>query len=425
VTAGEGAGTGASKGPLYFAGGLVAAALAFALLLFGRSAERGAFAEAYSTFRATPDGAKAAFLVLERLGYRVERHTEQALALSGVDVLFVLEPSEPGFGQPAFAAHEVRALREFVRAGGCLVVAASRETPLHEAFDVRLVTASARPERSGGEADAESKGADAPADAVPALPSVYAAEAAHLAPDARGGALEPARAAAVPIYRRAGSGGAVEAVAIREGQGKALFFADPSPFANRAIGRADNAALLASIAAAHARRGRVAFDEFHHGFAAERGIAGYMERRALGPALLQAGAAFLVLALALGGRRGRAPILDDERPPESREHVRAMAEIYAKARLRVPCAEKLHRALLRDVEAALGLGPLAGEALAEALRKRGVKSYRGLERLGLRRAQLIRANQVGEHELLGFARDVARFEADCREALGRRFGEVE
>jgi len=30
-----------------------------------------------------------------------------------------------------------------------------------------------------------------------------------------------------------------------------------------------------------------------------------------------------------------------------------------------------------------------------------------------------------KHELLGFARDVARFEAECREAMGKRFGEVE
>ncbi len=394
------------------AGSMVAALLAVAVLLFGRTAERGAFAEAFSTFRATPDGAKAAFILLERLGHRVHRHAEETLALEGADVLFVLEPAK------AFTADEAEALERFVEAGGCLVYAARDESEVHRRFGVDL--------------KAQAKNPPAPVEVVPAIPSAYARGVASLAPDPHPRTLESSRASAVPIFR--GPNG-VEAFAVRAGQGKALLFADPSPFANRALERAGNAALLAAIAAAHARPGgrgaRIAFDEYHHGFEAERGVAGYLGRRALAPALVQALVAFSVPALALGGRRGRPPVLEEDRPPESREHIRAMAEIYAKARLGHHCAERLWKAIIRDLEvatgvAAAGAGPAGREAVAEVLRRRGVKSFRGLEKIGKRHARIdaFARRGVAELELLLYAREVARFEADCRAALGPKFGDV-
>src|SRR5262249_17539390 len=150
--------------------------------------------------------------------------------------------------------------------------------------------------------------------------SLYALDAPRLSPAAHGASLEPSQAAAVPIYRRAdtGEGALLEAVAVRHGQGKALFFADPSLFANRALGRADNAPLLASTAPHHPARGATAFEESPPGSAAGGGIAAYVGRPPLGPAIRRAPAALAALAPPLGGRRGRPPILDDERPPESR-----------------------------------------------------------------------------------------------------------
>lgn len=517
--AGEGeGGGGSSRAPALLAGALAAFVLAVAVLLLGRAAERGEQAEALSTYRATPDGAKAAFVVLERLGHRARRHTEPLVALEGIDVLVVLEPRVAGIGTggPAlFDDREVRALQLFVRDGGCLVIASRIETPLHGAFGVRLKNAEAAAWKTpfgtmtvqGGVVTITATAEDPPAAAAGAAGTATATvESAPLLPSAVLAGIERVSAALHPreliaetasalplLARTGGEPGApprIEALSVREGRGRAVFFADPSPFSNAAIGRADNALVLPAIAAAHARGGAVAFDEAHHGFTSESGVTGYIGRRTLAPSLVQAAAAFLVLALALGGRRGRPPILAEEKPPESVEHIRAMAEIYAKARLGEHVAGRLYRSVVRDVEVATGLvvgadrpaplvvpvagpseaasgaaggtGPAAssgaggaasaaGEkppaappaapaptppfdlaradevALVEALRASGVRGFRSLETIGARRRRirvdaLKDPRAVSEADLLVLAREIGRFEDDCRRALGQRFG---
>jgi hypothetical protein len=404
---------GAGRGPVLLAAGLGALVLAVGLVLFGRKSERGGFAEKYSTFRASPDGAKALEQLCERLGARVERRTERLIALEGTDVLFVLEPDAlaGGLFQPIgrFGDDEAKAVERWVRAGGTLVVAASAPGALHEAFGVTLAEAPA------GEAELS-----------PAVPSALARGVERLEAGPSRAALACAREDAVPIFRR---GAAPAALAIRAGRGRAVFFADPGIFANKAIGAADNAVLAANLLAAVRPPARVAFDEFHHGFVAERGVVGYIGRRQLAPLLVQAAGAILILAGALGGRRGRAPRLEEERPPESRESVRAMAEIYGRARLRGYCAKALEQGALREVEAATGLAGGRGaedgggpEPLAEVLRRRGVRSFRALEGI-TRRARQIEGREArggaSEHELLVLAREVGRFEAELREAFGR------
>lgn len=335
----------------------------------------------------------------------------------------------------------MRALDLFVKDGGCLVVASSIETPLHASFGVRLLTPTGTAEvAEAPTATAVAASATGTARAVPAFPSVYCAGVASLTTSAHGRSLVSESATAIPLLVR--DGGAAEAMLVRRGLGRALFFADPGAFENRSLKSGDGAAMLAAIAEAESRGGSIAFDEGHHGFRTERGMTGYLGRRSLAPAVVQAGLALLVLGVALAGRRGRPPLLSDERPPESIEHIRAMAEIYAKARLRLHAAERLYGGLVRDVESALGFTPTVrageGEAaaasgvvrdgpVAEALRERGVAGFRMLEAISARVRRLSAAKdprRISEAELLHLSREIGRFEADCRRALGHRFGEV-
>lgn len=410
----------AGRGPIFLAAGLAALVLGVGLLLFGRKSERGAFAEKLSTFRASPDGAKALARLCERLGARVERRTERLIALEGVDLLFVLEPQATRARGPFLATvgvdkDEAAAVERWVKAGGTLVVAATEETELHEKFGVTVGPARAAVGEVG-----------------PAVPSAFADGVERLATASAPLGLTALREEAIPILRR---GDSIFGLAIRVGSGKAVFLADPAVLSNRFLAAADNAVLAGNLLAAARPRGRVAFDEVHHGFAGDRGVMGYVGRRSLAPLLVQACGAILSFAAAVGGRRGRAPLVEEERPPESRESVRAMAEIYGRARLRAYCAKALEQALVREVEAATGVegqgrgealhSPPAGEGaepLPEILRRHGVRSFRALDGIG-RRARQIEAREArggaSEHELLVFAREVGRFEAEVREAFGR------
>lgn len=452
---------------------LLGALAVVAALLFGREAERGAFAARHSTFRATPEGAKALYRLHERLGARVERRTEPLFGLEGIDLLFVIDPAAGG--KPV-TRDEASSVKRFVEAGGAVVVAARGPTEIHRAFGVRavMVTAAPAPARAAGtggtagatgtgteeaergDAGPAGPGAGPPATgARPAVPSPYARGVARLevppplrerdapeeaaatahVPGSPGlpptpiglGPPSPAEigleaAAGVPLFRRARDG-SVFALSVRAGVGRAIFVADPAVLSNRALGLADNGIFAANLlAAARSATPRVAFDEYHHGFEGERGVAGYIGRRALAPAALQAAGAFILLAAALGGRRGRPPLLEEEEPPRSRESVRAMAEIYGKAGLAGHCARELFDAALRRAHDATGVPPEAGPArMAEALRRAGVRGFRALEGIARRRAAIeARGERAGERELLAFAREVAKFEQELEAVFGAR-----
>ena len=102
---------------------IVAAVLGFAVVsvwLFGEAGRRGSFAEPMSTYRSEPDGARALFLLAQRMGIPVERrHVDlRDLAATKTGALALL-----GVGRAP--AEEVEQLEKFVTAGGRLLVVAS------------------------------------------------------------------------------------------------------------------------------------------------------------------------------------------------------------------------------------------------------------------------------------------------------------
>src|SRR5262249_3094661 len=109
------------------------------------------------------------------------------------------------------------------------------------------------------------------------------------------------------------------AVLLRHGNGRVLVVADPTLFTQRGLRRGDNAVLLANLAALHAHRGRVYYDEYHHGLRSGGGFFGYLRhhgmQHAVLPLLVVVGVAVWAVAVRLGPalpvvREARADAVD-------------------------------------------------------------------------------------------------------------------
>lgn len=250
-----------------------------------------------STRTADPAGTLACYRLFQRLGIPARRSDLPLLSdtLGDFDVLFVLDPLFP------LRLGERTAIGQWVRDGGVLVCTAG--VPV-----------------AGGEAGARRDGCGRGPDGLPdwcrARPERDAvvtqiprgSSELPLARDVRTIALTGSHVLEIEKWAKTPDLGPAEAlladtagvrVAARaSGEGAAIFLADSSVFGNATIGQADNAIVVANLAAyalARARGTRVGFDEHH--FGARGGGA----REVLGPMLLTTSGGWAVLAATVAG----------------------------------------------------------------------------------------------------------------------------
>jgi len=239
---------------------IIAALVVFALVSWGwlRKDER------YTTVRTTHStrsgGTMACYLLFERLGADVRRSERPLLpeALDKLDVLFVIDPLldiEEG---------ELASLEKWVRGGGVIVWSGQDFLSLLRQRRVRV-------RRYGDEIN------DGEPAAGPRVPQKVSD--LPLAPDVAMVRFESSNKLDLDEggpFRIEDEGEALFAdsvgiriVSHRRGAGEVIVLADSSFLANAWLGKEDNAILAANLVAytlAHARGGRVAFDEYHFGF---------------------------------------------------------------------------------------------------------------------------------------------------------------
>jgi hypothetical protein len=118
------------------------------------------------------------------------------------------------------------------------------------------------------------------------------------------------------VHIRSGGGGLI--MVLDEGEGRVIGLSDPSLFSNESL-----------------RDGELLIDEYHHGYGRATSVLEHLfSSRALMP-LLQGILILLVLWASKGRRFGPArPLLQEERS-SSLEYVRAMAQLYQRARVGV------------------------------------------------------------------------------------------
>ncbi|HLT29808.1 MAG TPA: DUF4350 domain-containing protein [Myxococcaceae bacterium] len=209
---------------------------------------------------------------------------------------------------------------------------------------------------------------------------------------------------AIPLIEDAVSGKPVAAW-VPAGEGAVVVVTAPALFDNQHLVRLDNATwalqLLAWVAGSE---GRIAFDEYHHGFQSERSLVRFGARYGLHWTLLQLLLGLTVWALSL--RRFGPP-----RPPEVEtrnnriELLEASARLYREGGHARWCASRIARWLTRS------LAPTAGVRIhAEPTEVIAGLRARGLERLaqGLEEVQSAAHASTRPAELLQTARAASR-----------------
>jgi hypothetical protein len=254
--------------------------------------------------------------------------------------LFVIASAE------ALSSRDVEVITEYVRAGGTAVVATDfgfAERPLLDAYEMRA---------SGI-----------------AAPGTHPLAGAFFSdPVARSFALDRGvtftiGASSVAL---ASDGRSPVVVAQRAGRGQLVVVGSTGPFLASGLREADNGRfVLALVHDVVARRGTVAFDEYHHGFHPTTDVLVLLQKTWPGRAVVfVALAAFLYLVLS-GRRLGPAIPLEQRPPRSSLEYIRGFAGLVRRS----GHGEIARRRLQRDLRSGLArrLGLDAGTPFARVL----------------------------------------------------------
>ncbi|MGQ0639322.1 MAG: DUF4350 domain-containing protein [Gemmatimonadaceae bacterium] len=312
-----------------------------------------------TTLSADPRGARIAYELGERLGWRVARSLADSIVPDERTVAIVLSPALP------FRAKEVHALLEGVRGGGALLYAMSDPT-LNDSLHVRIGSA-------GYEVREDSL---QPLSANCQVPAPFS-ERMITTFQGRQLLLATVRDSAVArsfvdtlLYvhadasERDSSAAQVAAAAIGFpfGRGRVVVLGDVDVFRN------DNVRICAWDAAVRVvrlyeylrdassgpDRMTLLFDEYHQGHGARpgttRAIVQYLRATASGKALAHVGLAGAILLLALGPRTlsPRDPERVERRSPL--EHVDALARAYWQVHATRTATRRLFRGLRRRTE---------------------------------------------------------------------------
>jgi hypothetical protein len=255
-----------------------------------------------SSYSAKWSGAKGAFLLLQDLGYRVERWEQSPLELDTEqhDVLILVSPIQPA------TSEEKAAIADFLRAGGRVVAtgwAASQLLPQSS----RL---------SEGFALGESV-------KFPALipsPIVRGAPEISMIPPED---WHPKSGAELAVY---GTDDTAAVVTYDFGKGKVIWWGSSSPITNAKLRESGNlTAFLNSVGPAHGVR--VLWDEYFHG--SHGSLLDYLARTPLYWGALQFGLVFLTILATFSRRQGPISVTVKLSRLSPLEFVETLGDLYS------------------------------------------------------------------------------------------------
>ena len=286
-----------------------------------------------------PQGALALHRWFTALGYQVERLEYAAFTLNPTtDLLIVLGPRE------RYTREEATAVQAWVAAGGTLLLAEERlgpsapAAPLLAAFDLTLA--------------ANQDGAQIAL--APVLQPILG-QPATTRLEARTTSVLIAGAACVPL---AGTTAAPVLVGLRHGEGYVFASSALYPFSNFGLRDDQNAAMVLNLLRRIPQRGRIVFDEFHHGFVGETNLRSLLLETPWGWAALYGclvGAGYLALT---GRRFGRpVPLRAETARRSSAEYLASMAGLLRRAGKRDYVRDHYRASFKRKLAKHYGLSP--------------------------------------------------------------------
>jgi Domain of unknown function (DUF4350) len=281
-----------------------------------------------SSYSADWLGTKAAFLLLQESGYRVERWnsppTELPEEAAGTTLIFA-EPSGNG------SSAERAAVSRFVSAGGrLLVMGASGASFAPQSTAVAIPDSDLTPK---------------PFTAL--LPSVLsrgAPEVTMVAPD-EWGLLAPTQ---IAIYGRNGKPGVVW---YRFGKGQVIWWAIASPISNGSIREKGNLALF--LNSLGSPTSRILWDEYFHGM--RRSLSSYFAQTPLPWAGLQIAIVFAAILFTFSRRSGPIRMPSEESRLSPLEFVDTMGSLYESAHAAPAAVEIAYQRLRHSLARKLGI----------------------------------------------------------------------
>jgi hypothetical protein len=373
---------------------VLTAALGWVLL---QGARRGAFADRLSTFRSSPDGARALYLVLEAQHLDVARWQRPLDELPPGAPLLLLGVSFPGQGREALDGgapverpqapmdeRELARLLAHVEAGATLVYAPGdlASGGLLEALGVSLTP-------TGTPADSRTL--------VPAQPSVFTRGVERVETPVLASLRLPPEA--VPLLLDGPRRQTVAAL-VAHGSGRVLVLGAPELFTNRQLARADNARFLTGLVRELGQSQRVLFDEVHHGFGGGRSLGDFAARWGLHLAAAQLLLGLALWALSLRRFGAARPPLVELRLDVS-DALGALARLYREGRHHGHAARSLVLGLCADLCGTAGVR--SGSPPAEVARGLARRGHPALARAVTQLADLA-PRVASDRELLELAR---------------------
>ena len=269
-----------------------------------------------SSFATVPEGAKAAYLLLERLGHKVERQAHPLSGFGQSQLAFFLAPED------RLDNADATALATWLEHGGTLVYGAAAFDPaapaLHQALGLPELVLVPRSEW------------------VVNLSKEFAPArslAVHVTVMVKDRAVEHVEAVA--------KGGTGQTVALRVNKGSGhLYVLDARVFSNAGLKQADNALFLATLASRHSQGQPIVFDEFVHGFGEMTSVL-TIARWPLRWGLGLGGLALLCYALATGRRLGAVAAAPRPARRASIEQIEILATFLAAKKDRGPALAAL------------------------------------------------------------------------------------
>jgi hypothetical protein len=342
--------------------------------------------EVPSTYSAQRGGAKAAFLLLQQAGYKVERWEQSPAGLPADPAKSVLVLASP-FHAPS--TDEKNALQTYVSRGGKILATGSnaayflpqaeteREpvpTPLGKEYPPQLLT----PLTRGG--------------TIQMSPAAYWKGAAT-------GSLAPYADNGRPIV-----------VSYKVGQGEVIWWGANTPLTNGAIGKSGNMALFLNSLGGPGEV-QVFWDEYFHGYRSS--FSSYMAEPPLLLGLLQALLVFLALIFTFSRRNGPIHPLPQPSRLSPLEFVHTLGKLYRRANA-VHSALAIPYARFRG-QAARQMGihqDVPAPELARALKNRLRYSDNTLEEL-LQQIEIALHNpELGEAQVLELVQQLNRHAQD-------------
>jgi len=241
-----------------------------------------------STFYSTPDGARAAYLLLHALHYNVQRWERSPLELPDDSAGSILILADPDPTETPSAA-ERRALQRFVVSGGQVLFTGSR---VESFFANATVTESEQSFKS------QSYTANIPSSLTRGATTI------NLQPEAAWGELGPSQ---VALY---GDADSAVIVSWPMGNGRILWWAGPTPLTNAGISSAQNLNLFLNAmsvsGSADSAPAQIYWDEYFHG---ERSsLWSYMQNTPVAWGVLQLGVLAVGVLFTFSRRSGPTAI---------------------------------------------------------------------------------------------------------------------